>query len=893
MNPSSDKPHQSFQLSIRHRLSLLFGALVTLNLMAVGIGAMALNQAVSASSLSTRIASQRGNVFKLAYLANTRSTQTNPQNRAALSREMKDEIEQFETLLSALHQGSAELNVPAITDQTVLVQLGKVEDTWQIYRPNLEEYLTATPDAEEGYLQAINNLGTFLANQLDTVANSLDRQSADSAVRDQSLLLLGLIVSLLASGIAFFMVSQISRALSRLTHTARQMGGGDLKVRALVASYDEVGILANTLNVMAEQIDNLLKGMEARSTELADTLANLGAIIDNLADGLLVIDPAGKIGRFNPALLAMFGLPEVDLKGKHCLELSRTEVVELVEQTRGRPREVFTAELELAEGRLGQALATGIYKNFHDPANESGPAADERLKLGTHFIGSVILIRDITAEKEIDRMKTDFISTVSHELRTPLTSVLGFAKIIKKKLEEGVFPLIQSENGKTQKNIRQVRENISIIVLEGERLTSLINDVLDIAKMEAGKIEWQMQPVCIAEIIERAFSATSYLFQQKQLEKVLNVEKELPEVVGDRDRLIQVMINLISNAVKFTEAGSVTCTASRHHHEIIINIIDTGIGIEPNDLEKVFERFKQVGDTLTDKPKGTGLGLPISKQIVEHHGGKIWVESQLGMGSQFSFSLPIGSRTNAEIEKINIDTLVRQLKHSFVQTTPLPTEHHKTILVVDDEAHIRQLLRQELEAEGYEVWEATNGMDAISQVKVKKPDLIILDVMMPQINGFDVAAVLKNDPQTMGIPIVILSIIEDKDRGYRLGIDRYFTKPVNTEDLLKEIGLLISQGMSKKKVLVVDEDASTVRILADMLQTKGYSVVEAFNGPECIEKALSTKPDMIIVDSLFSQQHDLVKTLRFKNGLENVFFLLLASGEAEKGLQNHPPQDHP
>jgi CheY-like chemotaxis protein len=172
-------------------------------------------------------------------------------------------------------------------------------------------------------------------------------------------------------------------------------------------------------------------------------------------------------------------------------------------------------------------------------------------------------------------------------------------------------------------------------------------------------------------------------------------------------------------------------------------------------------------------------------------------------------------------------------------------------------------------------------MNAIAQVKTAQPDLIILDVMMPQINGFDVAAVLKNDPQTMGIPIIILSIIEDKQRGYRLGIDRYFTKPVNTEGLLKDIGLLLSQGTSKKKVLVVDENESTLRILAEVLQAKGYSVVEASNGPECIEKALSVKPDMIIVDSVFSQQHNLVKTLRFECGLENVLFLLLAESQLE------------
>jgi len=620
------------------------------------------------------------------------------------------------------------------------------------------------------------------------------------------------------------------------------------------------------------EVLRLLSGQAAISLELAqaakevqNTVAYLTAIINNIADGLLVTDARGNISRFNPSLLLQFDLSGSNLIGKSCNDTFSSEMTELVTMTLKSPREVLTAEIELAKGRVGKAVATAISRGL----TSGEDAIDECL-------GSVIVIRDITTEIEIDRMKTDFISTVSHELRTPLTSVLGFAKIIKKKLEEGVFPLLPDSDRKTQKTVKQVGDNINIIVSEGERLTTLINDVLDIAKMEAGKVEWQMEPTSIASIIDRAYAATSNLFEAGGLAIHKEVEEGLPDVIGDRDRLLQVLINLISNAMKFTETGSCTVKAKQQNNQIVISVIDTGIGIAPGDRDKVFEKFQQVGDTLTDKPKGSGLGLPICKQIVEHHGGRIWVESQLTQGSNFSFSLPIANSNNVETDKISIDILVRQLKESLVQAAPSASEHGKIILVVDDDPNIRQLLRQQLEPEGYEVREAKDGMDAITQVKTARPDLIILDVMMPQINGFDVAAVLKNDPQTMSIPIVILSIIEDKQREYRLGIDRYFTKPVNAEDLLNNIGLLLSQGTSKKKVLVVDEDASVVKSVSDVLQAKGYSVVEASNGQECIEKALSVKPDMIIVNSVVSEQHDLVKLLKFEKGLENVFFVLLA-----------------
>ncbi len=237
--------------------------------------------------------------------------------------------------------------------------------------------------------------------------------------------------------------------------------------------------------------------------------------------------------------------------------------------------------------------------------------------------------------------KSAFLASVSHELRTPLTSILGFAKIIEKRLVERVFPTVQAEDRKTRRAIEQVTTNLDIIIAEGERLTAMINDVLDLAKIEAGKVEWHMQPIKVAEVIERATAATAALFEQKGLELIKDVTEDLPEVSGDQDRLIQVIINLISNAVKFTAKGSVTCRARRVDSHILVSVRDTGLGIAQADQLQVFEKFKQVGDTLINKPQGTGLGLPICKEIVEYHGGHIWVESELGKGSTFTFTLPI------------------------------------------------------------------------------------------------------------------------------------------------------------------------------------------------------------------------------------------------------------
>jgi signal transduction histidine kinase len=246
--------------------------------------------------------------------------------------------------------------------------------------------------------------------------------------------------------------------------------------------------------------------------------------------------------------------------------------------------------------------------------------------------------------------KTAFLSNVSHELRTPLTSVVGFSKLIRRRLDEAVFPSVPAGDAKRDRAMRQVSDNLGIIVEEGERLTALINDTLDLAKIEAGRMEWRRDVVDLAEVITRAVAATAPLLTSSGPQMIVDLEPDMPSIIGDRDRLIQVVINLISNAVKFTVEGSITCSAhvDAGADAVLVSVADTGVGIAPEDQAKVFEQFGQAGDTLTDKPRGTGLGLPICREIVEHHGGRLWLESQVGRGSTFSFSLPLAGAVVAQ-----------------------------------------------------------------------------------------------------------------------------------------------------------------------------------------------------------------------------------------------------
>ncbi len=689
-----------------------------------------------------------------------------------------------------------------------------------------------------------------------------------------------LLIGLSSAGILLVAVYLLARRITQpilvIADAANEVSGGNLNAQAPILTKDEIGILALAFNQMTMQLktsgEQLADYSRTLEQKVEQRTSEIKAIIDNMVDGLLVVDGDNRITQFNPAIAGMFGVSRGAIaKAEIYSEIfNAEEIASLVKSTRENPKQVFSDEFPLPDRRTGKAVATSIFKEV-DILEESS--------LAENYLGTVIIIRDITAEKEVDRMKTDFISTVSHELRTPLTSVLGFAKLIQKKLDESIFPLIQSDDKKVNRSIRQVSENIEIIVSEGTRLTKLINEVLDVAKIEAGKMNWNMQSLPITEIIDRAFAATSALFDQKGLVPIKEIGEDLPKIHGDKDRLIQVVINLISNAVKFTDEGNVICRVKQDKELIMVSIIDQGVGISESDQPKVFEKFKQVGDTLTDKPKGTGLGLPISKEIVAHHGGRIWVESEIGKGSIFSFTLPI-TKENEQLPSIDFNMLIEQLEKRGVANGHVESNQEnainfpKKILVVDDDSSIRNLLRQELETKGYIVSEAVNGQEAIAKVRESRPDLITLDILMEGLNGYDVAAILKSDPATLDIPIIIISVLDDKSKKRHLGVDSYMTKPLDIPILMREVEILVSSKISDgKKVLVVDDKFASIDILMEMLQSQGFLPSKISAQDDLISKAIASQPDIIIASTRFAEQ---VQTLRNHKELESVRFLLIA-----------------
>jgi PAS domain S-box-containing protein len=467
--------------------------------------------------------------------------------------------------------------------------------------------------------------------------------------------------------------------------------------------------------------------------------------------------------------------------------------------------------------------------------------------------------------QELDKLKDSFLSTVSHELRTPLTSIKSFAEIL----------LTYDEDKATQK------EFLTIINQESDRLTKLINDFLDLSKIEAGRMQWEDKEQSMVPIVQNAINITQALAKDKSLTVEFNAPENLPVVSCDRDRLVQVVTNLLSNSIKFTPKGGklivgVKSVASNMSNgdsgTVVVSVADNGIGIAPENHEVVFEKFKQVGDTLTDKPKGTGLGLPICKEIIEHYGGKIWVQSELGKGSIFSFSLPI-----VPLEEVKVP--VPEVKEEPVEEI----QKGKLVLVVDDEPNIRHFLAHELTKKGYRVIEASNGRDALDLARDRHPDLITLDIQMPDINGFDVTAVLKNDEETKNIPILILSVVEDKDKAYKLGANDTMTKPFNNEELVTRINRLLIGN--KKTVLVVDDDKSLVKSVKYHLDHKGYSTYVAYDGKQAMEMVESHHPDLIVLDIIMPNMdgYEVIKALKSNPETASIRIVLVTGIEIDGG----------
>jgi signal transduction histidine kinase len=364
-----------------------------------------------------------------------------------------------------------------------------------------------------------------------------------------------------------------------------------------------------------------------------------------------------------------------------------------------------------------------------------------------------------TAEelREIDRFKTQFLANMSHELRTPLNSIIGFSRVMLKGLDGPLTDLQQSD--------------LTSIYNSGQHLLALINSILDMSKIEAGKMELSFQKVALPEIFDAVMSTTNALVKDRPIHVRRNVPEDLPLVWADAQRVRQVLLNLMSNAAKFTEAGHIELKAEAGSEMVTVTVTDTGVGIQPDAQKRLFIPFQQVDGSTTRRAGGTGLGLAISRSFVEMQGGEIWVESTPGEGSAFSFTLPI------------YDVLRKKRE----EQTELQLEPgKKVVLAIDDDEGVVTLLKRYLETDGYQVVGVTESLHASQMAERLAPDLtaITLDVVMPNSDGWQVLRELKQNPQTKDLPVILCSIVEGVEQGLELGAAACLRKPITRDELL-------------------------------------------------------------------------------------------------------------
>jgi len=438
--------------------------------------------------------------------------------------------------------------------------------------------------------------------------------------------------------------------------------------------------------------------------------------------------------------------------------------------------------------------------------------------------------------REVDRLKTQFLANMSHELRTPLNSIIGFSRVIIKGIDG---PLTEMQ-----------KTDLTAISNSGQHLLSLINNMLDLVKIEAGKMELSFEEVDLKPTIKGVMSSAVGLIKDKPIRLEQHVPDDLPIIWADSTRLRQVLLNLISNAAKFTEKGKITLTAGCTEEWITIQVTDTGIGVPQEKLEGIFEEFTQVDASTTRRSGGTGLGLPISRHFVELHGGKITVESQVGAGSTFTVTLPI----HPEMKQ-----LVQATTHEKKDEDESPGTDYRLVLAVDDDPGVISLYKRYLDGEGYQVIGITSGHDVIEKAKELSPYAITLDVLMPGKDGWQVLRDLKDCPQTSSIPIIICSIVHDERRGFSLGAIDYLVKPIVEDELLAALSRLDHPRTKhlereEPEVLVIDDHVDDILLIRRILEGQhGYRVIEASGGKAGIDLVIQRQPDIIILDLMMPE----------------------------------------
>ena len=705
-----------------------------------------------------------------------------------------------------------------------------------------------------------------------------------------------LIITILSLGIALFLiinrVKRLTDPIRRLADSANLIATGQRSVQVESDSRDEIGRLANSFNEMAasleqneaalqrkvvetrtlyeigkrvtaqvalkptlqlivEQAHDLLQAevsLLALRQEESDTFevqAHSGTVPDALArlrirpgeglGGWVVATGKSKIvGDYleeYPDSPFLGIVQEADVRSVVAVPLKARDMVMGVLYVQSRDPHKFREEDQQILSALADHAAIAIENaKLYEQAKHHAEILEAKVRERTRELEAANqeLQQANLKIREADRLKSEFLANMSHELRTPMNAIIGFTRLVQRKSAD-VLPTKQ-------------RENLEKVEISANQLLGLINDILDLSKIEAGKISVNIVPFDLASLVDACFATLEPMVKRDRVRLVKEIPGNLPEVFSDQDKLKQIIINVLSNALKFTEEGEVKLSAVLEDSLLKIAVSDTGIGIPSHALQYIFDEFRQVDGSSTRRHGGTGLGLSITKKLAHLLGGTIDVSSVEGDGSTFTVTIPLERREDVPAEEVKSDQEV---------LARAEMRGKKVLLAIDDDPNVLILLRENLEEEGYYIVGALSGDEGVRKARELQPFAITLDILMPHKDGWEVLNDLKADPATRHIPVIVLSIIDNRELGFSLCAFDYLVKPFDKATILTT--LQRASRAPTNRVLVVDDEPDTVNLITQLLEDEGYQIKGAYSGEEAFHALEDEVPDIILLDLLMPQ----------------------------------------
>ena len=725
----------------------------------------------------------------------------------------------------------------------------------------------------------------------------------------------GVFISVLVLIGGMLLVRRMNSRLERLAEVAEAIGSGRFDDRIEDTRKDSIGLVGTAVNEMADKIQDVVGRLEAQQRELVanrrevgiqhrrlqaeyERQAGFGKFLEQLHS--VEINTIARVGldymmTVGEASLGRFFLWDEageQLKPLYDRGFDREagEALHRTDSARGLPEEVMRRRKTIVMGGLdGEDLPPirvglgeirvntllGLPLMFREHRLGvvvlalTNPLADDKMSL----VGAVqdalgnalnnargyttvqqqaVRLRQANQELvEADRLRSEFVANMSHELRTPLNSIIGFSTV-----------LLGNRNGVLQERELGYAEKIN---RNGKHLLTLINDILDLSKIEAGRMDLEFRNTDLDGVCREIIDMLRPQAMSRQIDLQLEIGDDLPAISTDSGKLRQVLVNLVGNAIKFTEQGSVVLKVTRDGDKAVaMDVSDTGIGIPADKLETIFEPFRQADSGTTRRFGGTGLGLTISRSIVDLLGGRISVTSEEGKGTTFRVVLPLGEGGELPVD----DSAVKRGEPGNDSEPAAMSqdeggggdagagERSRPVLIVDDDRDARDLMSAMVEELGVPVVTADGGPQALQMAFDNSPRLITLDLMMEGMDGWEVLQRLKADPRTRDIPVVIVSIIADRRRAMVLGALEALTKPVVEQDLLAILGrLLDEQGAGK--VLVVDDDADARSLVIEQIGDRAGEIREAQDGRRALRVLEDFRPDLIFLDLMMPEMDGL------------------------------------